>query len=314
MRARALAEARTAARHPTGALAAAHGGLTPRTQQFFGYSRLGRFAVATGINTARAKQTTSPTKGAVIRARIEANREKRLDIADAMKREAGVTGVTGHEINTENFNGLAYLGTGRIMSPVGQNMRHLYIVAHECGHIFLHGQGISRHLPTHVMELEAESYSHQAFREHGITLSRPLSDWGRTYVASWIAKDRAAGIKINSRALARKASANGPTRPSCRPKPSGARATRSKSVLDDLASEALAHRNARGRSEAQTSAGLSRRVRLPPQPPQEQRRDQDRSPRHPATRRAPATHHAQHHRRKAAVSKVRLKSWRRSLS
>ena len=138
-------------------------------------------------------------KGAEIRARIARNRAKRLSIAEAMKLEAG---VTGHEVNTENFAGLAFLGTGRIFSPEGSNMMQLYTVAHECGHIFLHDKPPGSRLATHVMEMEAESYAHQAFREHGMKLPEHFTAWGRSYVGSWIEKDRAKGIPIDPRALA----------------------------------------------------------------------------------------------------------------
>lgn len=141
----------------------------------------------------------APRKGDQIRARIDANRAKRLAIAETMKREAG---VTGHEINREDFGGLAYIGTGKILSPEGQNMRQLHTVAHECGHIFLHNAPPGMYLPVHVMELEAESYAHQAFREHGMELPRVLSQWGRSYVGWWVEKDRAAGIAIDPRAEA----------------------------------------------------------------------------------------------------------------
>src|SRR5262245_28206833 len=57
-------------------------------------------------------------------------------------------------------------------------------------------------LPGHVKEFEAECYTHQAFREHGMTTPRRLSKWGCNYVASWIAKDRTAGISIDPRAEA----------------------------------------------------------------------------------------------------------------
>jgi hypothetical protein len=135
--------------------------------------------------------------GTQIRAKIAANRDKRLEIAEAMKEEAG---VTAHTINTENLDGLAYFDTGEILSPEGRNMRELHIVAHECGHIFLHSiGGDGFHLPTHVKEMEAESFAHQAFRHHGMTLSRRRSDWGRQYVGSWIVKDRATGIPIDPR-------------------------------------------------------------------------------------------------------------------
>ena len=116
-----------------------------------------------------------------------------------MKREAG---VTGHEINGENLSGLAYIGTGRILSPQGRKIVQLYTLAHECGHIFLHNSGPGYWYPGHLKELEAESYAHQAFREHGMALPRRLSDWGRTYVGSWIKKDRAANIPIDPRAIA----------------------------------------------------------------------------------------------------------------
>ncbi len=98
---------------------------------------------------AASKQSASLNKGDQIRAKIEANRQKRLAIAEAMKKEAG---VTDHEINREDLRGLAYIGTGRILSPEGQNMCQLYTVAHECGHIFLHSDWPGVDLPPHVME------------------------------------------------------------------------------------------------------------------------------------------------------------------
>jgi hypothetical protein len=78
----------------------------------------------------------------------------------------------------------------------------LYTLAHECGHIFLHNSGPGYTFPRHVKEFEAESYAHQAFREHGMIMPRKLLEWGRQYVASWIAKDRAANVPIDPRATA----------------------------------------------------------------------------------------------------------------
>jgi hypothetical protein len=150
------------------------------------------------------------SKGAKIRAKIAANRSKRLRIADAMKREAG---VTEHTVHKEDFGGVAYIGTGRIYSPEGRKILQLYTLAHECGHIFLHNSGPGYMLPSHVKEFEAENYAHQAFREHGMTLPRKLSKWGRTYVASWIEKDRAANIPIDSRAIAYAAGRRSPYEP-----------------------------------------------------------------------------------------------------
>src|SRR5262249_6772515 len=110
-------------------------------------------------------------KGDEIRAKIAANRAKRLRIAEAMKQEAG---VTEHTVHQEDFGGLAYIGTGRIYSPEGRKIVQLYTLAHECGHIFLHNSGPGYRLPGHVKEFEAESYAHQAFCEHGMTVPRRL--------------------------------------------------------------------------------------------------------------------------------------------
>ncbi len=139
-----------------------------------------------------------PTKGDEIRARIEANRRKRLAIAEAMKAEAG---VVEHNVWEHEFAGLAELENGRIHSPEGRNMRQLYIVAHECGHIFLHTADPGIRFPPHVMELEAETYAHHAFREHGMRVPRDVTEFARDYVASWIAKDREAGHRIDQRAV-----------------------------------------------------------------------------------------------------------------
>lgn len=138
----------------------------------------------------------APSKGEEIRAKIEANRQKRLRIADAMKAEAS---VIDHDINYGGLDGMAFGGTGRIYSPEGRKMDELYTLAHECGHIFLHNQQPGLALPTHIKEMEAESYAQQAFLEHGMAVPRREYDWGRTYVGSWVDKDRAKGIAIDPR-------------------------------------------------------------------------------------------------------------------
>ena len=171
-------------------------------------------AVASAILAYNSPTTPSHgrggNKGAQIRAKIAANRARRLAIADAMKREAGVAGDNVHK---EDFGGLAYIGTGRIYSPEGRKIVQLYTFAHECGHIFLHNTGPGYWLPGHLKEFEAECYTHQAFREHGMTAPRRLSKWGRDYVASWIAKDRAANISIDPRAEAYAAGLRSPYEP-----------------------------------------------------------------------------------------------------
>lgn len=167
-------------------------------------------ALGSSLFATAVPKRSGPAAGADIRARIARNRARRLSIADAMKLEAG---VTGHEVNTENFAGLAYLGTGRIFSPEGSNMMQLYTVAHECGHIFLHDKPPGSRLPSHVMEMEAESYAHQAFREHGMRLPAHFTQWGRSYVGSWIEKDQASGVAIDPRAIAYAAGTRSPYEP-----------------------------------------------------------------------------------------------------
>ncbi|HRD75190.1 MAG TPA: hypothetical protein PK264_04525, partial [Hyphomicrobiaceae bacterium] len=119
-------------------------------------------------------------------------------IADAMKREAG---VTTHHLNEKGLDGLAWLGTGNIYSPEGRNIRHLITVAHECGHIFLQSSGPGLLLPSHVQEMEAESYAHQALVEYGMIVPKQRTEWGRAYVGTWVEKDRARGIPIDPRVI-----------------------------------------------------------------------------------------------------------------
>jgi transposase-like protein len=76
--------------------------------------------------------------------------------------------------------------------------------------------------------------------------------------------------------------------------------------LDHLAAEALASGHACGLGIAEASAGLSRRIRLPPQPAQDQGCRADRRARHRATRGAPAADHAITDRRHATLPNVSL--------
>jgi hypothetical protein len=140
------------------------------------------------------------SKGTAIREKIAANAARRIEIAEAMKREAG---VVGHELIGQNDGGLAWTDRAHILAPVGQNRVQLATLAHECGHVFLHGRGgYGYHLPGHVKEMEAESYAHQAFDAHGMKMPKQITDWGRRYVGRWVAEDRAAGIAIDPRAVA----------------------------------------------------------------------------------------------------------------
>ena len=116
-----------------------------------------------------------------------------------MKAEAG---VTEHTINEHDLSGWARLGTGLIHSPEGRRIDQLTTLAHECGHNFLHGDGIGRWLPSHVMEYEAECYAELALIHHGMSMNFGRRQFGRRYVGTWVDKDRADGIPIDPRVTA----------------------------------------------------------------------------------------------------------------
>lgn len=147
--------------------------------------------------TAVAEQPTTlkrKASGADIRARIEANARKRRSIAEQMKREAG---VRGHVENRKEMSGLAWTDTGFIETPESRNIANLYVLAHECGHVFLHMHGIGRVLPPHVMEYEAECYAHQALRHYGMNVPLMHTARARRYVAAMIDQDRARRLPIS---------------------------------------------------------------------------------------------------------------------
>ena len=148
-----------------------------------------------------ARETSAPrTKGDEIREKIAANAQKRVEIAEAMKAEAG---VLEHELTGEHDGGIAWFDRARILAPVGENKLQLATLAHECGHVFLHAAGtLGNSLPGHVKEMEAESYAHQAFQAHGMRIPKKITKWGRHYVGTWVLSDRDAGIPIDPRAAA----------------------------------------------------------------------------------------------------------------
>jgi hypothetical protein len=103
--------------------------------------------------------TTKPTTGAALRrpATAERNargmkaRERYIEIAAALKAEAGITQHTAHK----EITGHASLTTGAIFAPAGTTRSQLYVLAHECGHIALHSARKSGRKPRHVEEHEA---------------------------------------------------------------------------------------------------------------------------------------------------------------
>ena len=138
-----------------------------------------------------------PNKGDQIREKIAANARRRFEIAKAMKVEAG---VMAHDLTGERDGGIAWTDRAHILAPLGENKVQLATLAHECGHVFLHSQGTPGYLlPSHVKEMEAESYAHQAFKAHGMLMPVKVTNWGRHYVGRWVVNDRAAGIAIDPR-------------------------------------------------------------------------------------------------------------------
>ena len=117
------------------------------------------------------------TKGAEIRAKIAANRAKRLRIADAMKHEAG---VTEHTVHKEDFGGLAYIGTGRIYSPEGRKIVTRWRT--NAGTSSCTTQVLATRSRGHVKEFEAESYAHQL----SPTKQRTSADNGKTVLGTQI--------------------------------------------------------------------------------------------------------------------------------
>lgn len=121
-----------------------------------------------------------------------AARQRYEIIAEALKREAGVT-----RHYTHNFiGGLAWSDQGRILAPQGITRRQLYVLAHECGHVLLHGTPEGMRKPAHVKEHEAEVYAHRAFKRYGLEVPDKSAQWARAYVGLWIMKDKVAGVPI----------------------------------------------------------------------------------------------------------------------
>lgn len=122
-----------------------------------------------------------------------------LVIAAALKAEAGV-----REHRTRKaLTGRAWLALGVIEAPEGRTRRQLYIVAHECAHILLHGYGKGKGIPVHVRELQCEQWAHEALRRYGVPVPRKETQRAKRYVGHKIDKAERRGAKrINAKARA----------------------------------------------------------------------------------------------------------------
>jgi hypothetical protein len=145
------------------------------------------------IATEPVTKTTLRTPAAAEhQARGQKARDRYIEIAAALKAEAGVRQHTEHK----KMNGHAWMDTGHILAPAGTTRRQLYILAHECGHIALHSTPWTGSKPRHVKEHEAESYAHRALTAHGLEVPEESTYGARWYVAQCIEEDRARGISI----------------------------------------------------------------------------------------------------------------------
>ena len=131
------------------------------------------FAPMTGDELARAR---------------EASAQRFLAIAEALKKEAGVT----LHVARLSLTGRAY-PDGKIEAPKGITRKQLYILAHECAHVALDHFGGGK--PRHVEELEAEQWAHAALRRHGIPVPRDMTKRAKGYVAHKIRQATNAGAK-----------------------------------------------------------------------------------------------------------------------
>lgn len=62
--------------------------------------------------------------------------------------------------------------------------QRLYIVAHECGHVVLHGRGRGRRLAKYVVEYEAERFAIMMLRKLGVPVPKAQLARARRYVAA----------------------------------------------------------------------------------------------------------------------------------
>ncbi len=147
-------------------------------------------------NGSVTKKRVQPATADELQIRRRQGEQRFLQIARALKAEAG---VTRHDVCKE-LRGLAYCDIGVILAPEGRTRKQLYILAHECAHIALkHGEQRGRtRKPGHVEELEAEQWAHEALRRYGVPVPRAMSRRARNYVGHWIAKDEHNGEVINN--------------------------------------------------------------------------------------------------------------------
>jgi hypothetical protein len=111
-----------------------------------------------------------------------------LAIAEAIKAEAGIV----HHRLTSGLHGWAFPELGIIHAPEGRTRKQLYILAHECAHVWLCHNSKK---PRHVEEHEAEMWAHAVLRAHGVPVPRAMTRRAKRYVARKIHQAKRRGAK-----------------------------------------------------------------------------------------------------------------------
>lgn len=119
----------------------------------------------------------------------ERMRRRCEEVANAILKEAGVLSVEYHD---KGLRGFAIVKRRHVYVPFPTTRRRLDIVAHEAGHIAPQHFGEK---PIHRQEYEAEMYSHDALRRHGIAVPRKATVRAKRYVARKIRQAVVRGAK-----------------------------------------------------------------------------------------------------------------------
>lgn len=132
-----------------------------------------------------------PLNASELKAARDAATARFIEIAAKIKAEASVQ----QHIVRRSLSGRAWLNEGRIEAPEGRTRKQLYILAHECAHIAMHGYGKGKNTPKHVRELEAEKWAHEALRRHGVPVPRAMTKRAKEYVGRKINQATRRGAK-----------------------------------------------------------------------------------------------------------------------
>lgn len=111
-------------------------------------------------------------------------------LGEAMVAEYGILKVEP----SAGLRGWAIVKDRHIKVPWPTTTRkRLYILAHECGHVFLEHTG--RRKPRYVEEYEAEQFAIAKLREHGIPVPKSMLKRAKAYVAYKIRQAERSGAK-----------------------------------------------------------------------------------------------------------------------